>query len=90
MKDLVDLLTPFNEITKKLSGENYTTASSIIPCVRSLQLSMDEMLDDDTNSKFKINLASALKKSIEFYVNDYGFFTDEFLIAVAVTYLDPR
>ena len=88
LKDLFELLTPFNEITKKLSGENYTTASFIIPCVRSLLLSMDEILNDDMNSKFKINIASALKKSIDYYVNDYGFFKDDFLISV--TYLDPR
>jgi len=88
LKDLVDLLTPFNDITKKLSGENYTTASFVIPCVRSLQISMDEMLNDDMNFKFKINIASVLKKSIDYYVNDYGFFKDEFLIAM--TYLDPR
>ena len=48
----------------------------------------DEILNDDMNSKFKVNIAFALKKLIDYYVNDYGFFKDDFLIAVI--YLDPR
>jgi hypothetical protein len=35
----------------------------------------------DDNSEFKIQIASALKRSVNFYIDEYGFFKDWFLMA---------
>jgi hypothetical protein len=43
----------------------------------------------DDNSEFKIQkIASALKRSVNFYIDEFGFFKDSFLMAS--TFLDPR
>ena len=43
-------------MTVKISGQNYVTCSFIIPCLKSLQVAMEALCenDDDDNSEFKI------------------------------------
>jgi hypothetical protein len=43
---------------------------------------------DDDNSDFKIQIASALKRSVNFYIDEFEFFKDSFLMASI--FLDPR
>jgi hypothetical protein len=55
-------------MTVKISGQNYVTCSFIIPCLISLQVAMEALCEnnDDDNSEFKIQIASALKRSVNF------------------------
>lgn len=88
LNDLIDTLYPFFEITKKLSGEYYSTVSCIVPSVKSLHLSMEANLKSTESTRFKFNVASNLKKSIEHYLSNYCILENDFLIAT--TFLDPR
>ena len=55
-------------MTVKLSRQNYVTCSLMcIPCVKSCE-------NDDDNSDFKKQIASALKRSVNFYIEEFGFF----------------
>jgi len=59
-------------MTVKISGENYATCSFIIPCLISLQVAMEALCEnDDDKSEFKIQIASALKRSVNFYIDEY-------------------
>jgi len=61
----------------KISGQNYETCSFIIPCLKSLQVAMEALCEnDDDNSEFKIQIASALKRSVNFYTDEFGFWID--------------
>ena len=89
LSDLIDCLHFFYKMTVKISGQNYETCSFIIPCLKSLQVAMEALCEiDDNNSDFKIQIASALKRSVNFYIDEFGFFKDSFLMAS--TFLDPR
>ncbi len=44
--------------------------------------------NDDDNSEFKMQIASVLKRSVNFYIYEFGLFKDSFLMAP--TFLDPR
>ena len=89
LSDLIDCLQFFYQMTVKLSGQNYVTCSFIIPCLKSSQVAMKALCEnDDDNSEFKIQIASALKRSVNFYIDEFGFFKDSFLMAS--TFLDPR
>jgi len=58
-------------MTVKISGQNYVTYSFIIPCLKSLQVGMEALCEnDDDNSEFKIQIASALKRSVNFYIDE--------------------
>jgi len=49
------------KLTVKISGQNYVTCSFIIPCLKSLQVAIEGLFEnDDDNSEFKIQIASAL------------------------------
>jgi hypothetical protein len=68
LSDLIECLQFFYQMTLKLSGQNYVTCSFIIPCLKSLQVAMEALCEnDDDNSEFKIQIASALKRSVNFY-----------------------
>jgi len=56
LSDLIDCLQFFYKMTVKISGQNYVTCSFIIPCLKSLQVAMEALCenDDDDNSEFKI------------------------------------
>ena len=89
LSDLIDCLQFFYQMTVKLSGQNYVACLFIIPCLKSLQVAMEALCEnDDDNSEFKIQIASALKRSVNFYIDEFGFFKDSFLMAS--TFLDPR
>ncbi len=64
------------------------TFSFIISCLKSLQVAMEALFEnDDENSDFKKQIASASKRSVNFYIEEFGFFKDSLLIAS--TFLDP-
>ena len=87
LSDLIDCLQFFYKMTVKISGQNY--CSFIIPCLKSLQVAMETLCEnDEDNSEFKIQIASALKRSVNFYIDEFGFSKDSFLMAS--TFLDPR
>jgi hypothetical protein len=44
--------------------------------------------NDDDNSEFKIQIASVLKRSVNFNIDEFGFFKDSFLMAPS--FLDPH
>jgi len=59
-------------MTVKISGQNYVTCSFIIPCLKSLQVAMEALCEnDDDNSEFKIQKASTLKRSTSMNL-DFG------------------
>ena len=65
------------------------TCSFIIPCLKSLQVAMEALFENDCdNSDFKKQIASALKRSVIFYIEEFGFFKDSFLMVS--TFLDHR
>jgi hypothetical protein len=46
-------------------------------CLKLLQAAMEALCEnDDDNSEFKIQIASALKRSVNFYMNEFGFWID--------------
>jgi hypothetical protein len=49
---------------------------------------MNDLSNNKDISEFKKGFASALRRSICFYIYEYGFFKDSFLMAS--TYLGPR
>jgi hypothetical protein len=60
-------------MTVKISGQNYVTCLFIIPCLKSLQVAMEEVLceNDDDNSEYKIQIASTLRRSTSMNL-DFG------------------
>ena len=51
------------------------TFSFIISCLKSLQVAMEALFEnDDENSDFKKQIASASKRSVNFYIEEFGFF----------------
>jgi len=57
-------------MTVKISGQNYETCSFIIPCLKSLQVAMEALCEnDDDNSEFKIQIASVSIKTISKFLH---------------------
>ena len=67
----------FYQMAVKSSGQHYVTCSFIIPCLKSLQVAMVICLDSE-ESDFKKQIASALKQSVNFYIEQLCFFKDSF------------
>jgi hypothetical protein len=85
LQAMVMVLEPFDEATGKLSGQNYVTASVILPILRGLGNSLQPVNSDN-------NITALFRKtmlhSFQHYTNKYGYFTNHTLITL--TYLDPR
>ena len=58
LKDLVEILTPFEQATDEVQGEKYVTSSLVAPLARGLRLTIDSL-----QSKFNCGLLTALKES---------------------------
>jgi len=58
------------------------TCSFIKPCLKSSQVAMEALFEnDDDDSDFKKQIASALKRSVNFYIKEFEFFKDSLLMA---------
>ena len=85
MTDFVRVLGCFDEATTIISGEQYETASLIIPVCYALKQAVEvDPLDSDNAAM----LRSALYSSVEFYLARYDYLNTAVLSAVS--YLDPR
>lgn len=87
IKKVIPLLEYFDEATKELSAEKFTSLSKVIPIVRGLQDSL-QMIDDDMDGLTlrNIPLSEELKKQMS-----RRFATVEGIFLVgAATILDPR
>ncbi|GFY39790.1 vesicular integral-membrane protein VIP36 [Trichonephila inaurata madagascariensis] len=83
VKDIVNILRPLEVITKEISGEDYFTASKIIPIVSCLNETYNTMkTSTDIGAKIRTLIVDGLKKS-------FGSVEQVHLLAAA-TILDPR
>lgn len=81
----IELLRPFEQATKEISGSKYTTGSIIMPLVRNLRLCLEkgEIGDGlDLAKSLKINLL----KEIDIRMGT----VDQITILTAATVIDPR
>ncbi len=60
----------------KLSGQHYVRFSFIKPCLKPLKVETEVFCLDYEESDFKKQIASALKRSVNFYVEQCWFFKD--------------
>ena len=81
LTDLVEILSPFEEATDKLQGQNMVTSSLVIPVILGLQEIINSL-----QSKYNCGLVAALKSSLEKRMRVYKEST-EFVLA---SLLDPR
>ena len=81
LRDLVEILTPFEEATDVTQGQKVVTASFIIPSIRGLHVSLDSL-----SLKYKSPMVQTLKSSLERRMSSYED-CEHFLIAAI---LDPR
>uniref|UniRef100_A0A1X7V2H5 HAT C-terminal dimerisation domain-containing protein n=1 Tax=Amphimedon queenslandica TaxID=400682 RepID=A0A1X7V2H5_AMPQE len=81
LRDLVEILTLFEEATDATQGQNVVTASFIIPCIRGLRASLDSL-----SLKYKSPMVQTFKSSLENRMSSYEDH-EHFLIAAI---LDPR
>lgn len=92
MRDFVTVLSGFFQATKTLSDESSESASIILPLFYSLRNWLTEKASAKSLAQVETPegkvLKSALLKSLDFYMNKYGFFENKLL--KAITYLDPR
>lgn len=83
IKDLINILRPLEVVTKEISGENYVTASKIIPIVSCLTETYNTMENStDIGAKTRTLIVDGLKKR-------FGMVEQVHLFAAA-TILDPR
>ena len=80
IKEVIDILTPFELATDQCQGEYIITASMVIPCIRGLRAELEEL------GKKSSKLASTLKSSLERRLSRYE--QEEALQMAAA--LDPR
>lgn len=81
LEDLVEILTPFETATQCIQGDKVITSSMVVPCVRVLKSTMENLCQKYT-SKFVSTLKASVHKRLSKY-EEY----DAFLLASA---LDPR
>lgn len=83
IKDLINILRPLEVITKEISGEDYVTASKIIPIVSCLTETYNNMKNvTDIGVKTRALIVDSLKKR-------FGSVEQVHLLAAAII-LDPR
>ena len=66
IKEVTDILSPFEMMTEKCQAQNEVTAGLIIPCVQGLKEEMKEM-QDTFNSKMVSTLLASLEKRMKKY-----------------------
>ena len=66
LKDLLEILEPFEEATDCAQRQNSVSASLVIPCVRGLKIHLDHM-----QSKYNAKMVSALSTSLERRMTQY-------------------
>ncbi len=81
LEDLVEILTPFETATHCIQGDKVITSSMIVPCIRVLKSTVEDLSHKYT-SRFVTTLKSSINKRLSMYED-----IDEFLLASA---LDPR
>ena len=81
LEDLVEILTPFQEATDFVQGENVITSSLVIPCIHGLHKSL-ESLSVTYNSRMLL----ALVKSVDNRMAKY----ESRQLFILVSTLDPR
>ena len=85
VQDIIELLEPFNELTKLISGSEYVTSSLILPSVTRLMEILQLFVSKDDNKTIE-SIAYEMFIDIEKRTSDY--FNKEILIASS--FLDPR
>ena len=81
LQDLIEILTPFEKATLLIQGEKNVTGSLVIPCIRVLKATLDE-LSKQYNSTFFPDIRSSTSKILTPYENCEVYLT--------ATMLDPR
>lgn len=83
IEDCLPVLKPFDLMTKSLSGEKYVTLSTIIPLVRGLQYSLNQVTcQSDIGKKLKTDLSGIISRRLSGYEKNK--------ISAKATFLDPR
>lgn len=82
------LLRPFAEYTSLVSGEEYTTISSVIPIIMELNLHLEEMKKDPETSRAASVLLSELKLRFKKFTDPCD--PDHDSLFLLCTMLDPR
>jgi hypothetical protein len=85
MKDIIDVLSCFYDATLMISGSDYPTISYIIPLMKSIKNSLENLEKDESN--FKKYLKNIFLKSLNYYERKFNY-SNVFLLAM--TFLDPR
>lgn len=85
MSAFVSVLSGFEQATSVLSGQQYETASLIIPIFYTVRGTLNR--DDHDSNNISI-LKAALRNSFDFYMKKYGYFENKLLCCL--TFLDPR
>ena len=94
MRDFDSIFSGFQHVTKRISEETNETASIVLPIFQTLKYWLTPNAKAPAESLPQIKtregneLRSALLKSLDFYMNKYGFFENDML--KAITFLDPR
>lgn len=66
IKEITDILTPFEVATLECQGENVVTSSKVIPCIRGLKAEL-EQLSQTYKSKMITTLKSSIEKRLKIY-----------------------
>ena len=83
LKEVIDLLRPFDEATSDISGENYVTASKVLPLIKILNENLEQVtVVCEESVRLKAILKTNLKKR-------FDNFEQKQVLAIAST-LDPR
>lgn len=81
LEDFLVVMEPFEEVTKRIQGDQVVTGSMVIPCIRSLQHHLDTV-----DSKFNKKLVQGLKDSMAKRLTPY----EEKSAYRRASVLDPR
>ena len=81
IKEIIEILTPFEEATDYAQIENYPSAGYVLPCIRGLEDQLNKMV-----TKYYSSFIKALQKSLSTRMRVYEKKDDYLLTAV----LDPR
>lgn len=89
LKTALPILDIFLDATETLSGENYVTSSLIIPSLLYIKSSLKELkVDNEKDKDFHKLFVKALLTYLDFYIEKYDIFENEFLITA--TFLNPK
>ncbi|XP_066593217.1 uncharacterized protein [Prorops nasuta] len=83
VKEFVVLLKPFQEATRIISGENYLTASKVIPIVNTLKVALIEAVPETETGK-------QMKELLLDEFNSRFYDIEDTMILALSTILDPR